>query len=319
MLRLILAGACAALLAVGVLVGCGGSDGDGSDEVSIGVVLKNLASPFWQQAEMGVNAAAKEGVSVEVTAVKSEIDVAEQIDKVENELAKGVDALVVAPTVPEELEPVLVRAAGEDVPVIVLDTDLPDFEEKTAYVGTDNVEAGEIAGKYIDEQLEGKGSLGILVALPGVTSVDEREAGVQDALDPGIEVFTSEKTECVTEKGVTATENLLTAHPDVSALFGSCGESLLGGAIAIKADGREGDIVTVSVDATPETLEQLETGELSAVIAQYPAKMGFLGVEAAVEAAEGKEVESFVNSGVSLVTKANRAKVEKELLDPEAP
>jgi ABC-type sugar transport system substrate-binding protein len=317
MLRITLAGICATALVAAALAGCGGSGG-GSGEVKVGVVLKDVAGPYWQEAETGAKQAGEEdGIDVSIAAVKSESDVEEQINKVENELAKGVEALVVAPTIPEQLEPVLERAAGEGVKVVLIDTDMPEFKQKVSFVGTENTEAGEIAGKYIKEQLKGKGSLGMVVALPGVTSVDQREAGVETTVGSGIEVVKSgEHTECITEKGVTATENLLTAHPTLDALFGSCGENLLGGAIAVKNAGRANNMLMVSVDATPETLKQVETGEIDATVAQFPSKMGYFGVKVAAEAVEGKTVKPYINTGAGLVTKENLAEMTKRLAEP---
>lgn len=303
------------------LAACGGDDDDGSggsasEDVTIGVVLKDLSTPFWQQVQTGVEAA-PEGVDIELSAATSEVDVTGQISQIENALTKGVDALVVAPTVPEELLPALERAAGEGIPVVLVDTDVPEFEDSTSYVGTDNVEAGESAGKYLDEQLKGSGTLGMLISSPGVTSVDDREAGVLNALSPGIEVFNGEKTDCERDIGLTSAENVLTAHPDVNAIFTSCAEPMKGAARAIQAAGRAGDILTVGFDADDESLEQIRNGQLDALVTQFPARMGFLAVETAAKAARGDSVEKFVPSGSELVTKENVEEIAVAVEDPQ--
>jgi ribose transport system substrate-binding protein len=304
-----------ALLAAAIAA-CGGSDGDGSstgstgggasadEEVTVGVVLKNLSSPFWAQVQRGVEEPIP-GVKVDLSAATSEVDVAGQIAQIENAVTKGVDALVVAPTVPDQLMPALTRASAEGVPIVLVDTDILRFDGKTSYVGTDNLTAGRLAGDYIEQQLRGRGTLGMLVSAPGVTSVDDRENGMKGQLSAGIEVLNGGVTECVRDKGVTSAEDLITAHPDVSAIFTSCADPMKGALRAIDAAGKTGDILTVGFDLDDETAKAIRSGGLGALVTQFPVRMGALALEAAAAAARGERVEPVIDSGAELVTREN--------------
>ncbi|HEX7290423.1 MAG TPA: sugar ABC transporter substrate-binding protein [Conexibacter sp.] len=304
-----------ALLAA-TIAACGGSGGDESStgstgggasadkEVTVGVVLKNLSSPFWAQVRRGIEESIP-GVKVELSAATSEVDVAGQIAQIENAVTKGVDALVVAPTVPDQLLPALQRAADQGLPIVLVDTDIPRFADKTAYVGTDNLTAGRLAGDYINEQLRGRGELGMLVSAPGVTSVDDREKGMKGQLDAGIKVLNGGVTECVRDKGVTSAEDLLTAHPEVNAIFTSCADPMKGALRAIAAAGKSGDILAVGFDLDAESAQEVRSGQLAALVTQFPVRMGALAVRAAADAARGEDVESVIDSGAELVTKDN--------------
>ena len=307
----------AMVLLAAAIAACGSSGGGGSStgktgggapaakQVTVGVVLKDLSSPYWAQVRRGIDGAIPAGVKVDLSAATSEVDVAGQIDQIENAVTKGVNALVVAPTVPDQLMPALTRAAAQGLPIVLIDTDIPKFQHKTAYVGTDNLIAGRLAGDYINKQLRGRGKLGILVSAPGVTSVDDREKGVKSQLGAGITVLDGGVTECVRDKGVTSAEDLLTAHPDVNAIFTSCADPMKGALRAIAAAGKSGTILTVGFDLDAESAQEVRSGQLDALVTQFPARMGALALQAAADAARGKHVAPVIDSGAELVTKAN--------------
>jgi ABC-type sugar transport system substrate-binding protein len=306
----------AMVLLAATIAACGGSGGDepstgstgggasADKEVTVGVVLKNLSSPFWGLVRKGVEEQLP-GVKVELSAATSEVDVAGQIAQIENAVTKGVDALVVAPTVPDQLLPALQRAADQGIPIVLVDTDIPRFDGKTSYVGTDNITAGRLAGDYIDEQLGGRGELGMLVSSPGVTSVDDREKGMKGQLSAGIKVINGGVTDCVRDRGVTSAEDLLTAHPEVNAIFTSCADPMKGALRAIAAAGKADSLLKVGFDLDDESAQEVRSGQLDALVTQFPIKMGALAVRAAADAARGEDVEPTIDSGAELVTKDN--------------
>ena len=120
----------------------------------------------------------KADATVLVQAPTGELAVDEQIAIVENLLTQNIDALVVAPSDSILMKPVLERAS-EDVPVILLDTDIPKWKPKDSYVGTDNFEAGLAAGRYLERQMNGEGSIGLITGIPG--SGPRRPAGGRNA------------------------------------------------------------------------------------------------------------------------------------------
>jgi len=296
--------------------GAGGGGGGGQEEVTIGFVPKSLEGTFWQANRDGAEkaAASGQGIKVEVDAGASEAAVEEQIAKVENMIVRGVDGLAVAPTAPDQLLPVLQRAAQEGIPVTVVDTDMPKFSQKTAFVGTNNIKGGELAADYIKKELGGKGTVGLITGSPGVTSVEDRIKGVRQGLEgSGLKIVTELRArDCTRDNGVSAMEDLLTAHPEVSAVFAACGEPLVGGLQAVKAAGiKPADILLVGFDASPDEVAAIQAGDQDASVAQFPQNMGEQSVLAAAKVARGGTVEKVIDTGTEVVTKENAAKFAK--------
>jgi simple sugar transport system substrate-binding protein len=113
-------------------------------------------------------------------------------------------------------------------------------------------------------------------------------------------------TNCTEELGISVAEDLLTANPDLKAIYAACGPPAAGAARAITNAGiANDDIVLVGFDFCCDEEEALEAGTEDATVAQFPTKMAELGVDARVTAIRGEEVASLIDSGAALVTKDN--------------
>jgi len=113
-------------------------------------------------------------------------------------------------------------------------------------------------------------------------------------------------TNCTEELGINVAQDLLTANPDLKAIYAACGPPAAGAAQAIKNAGIASDaIVLVGFDFCCGEAEALTAGIEDASVAQFPAKMAELGVDALVKAIRGDEVPSLIDSGAALVTKDN--------------
>lgn len=309
--------AVAALSALSLLAGCtssgdagGGAGDDGS--VTVAFVAKALDSPFWVTVTDGAKSATEDDADIDVktAAGSSEAAVEEQIQKIETFITQGVGALAVAPTSPDELRPILSDAISQGIPVILVDTNIPDLDGVTSFVGTDNERGGEEAAEYIKEQLPDGGKIGLITGTAGVTSVEDRIRGVENGLEgSNIEIVATVSAEGNTrDNGVSAAEDLLTAHPDLDAIFTAGDEPALGAIKAIESAGlNPEDFIIVGFDASPDGVAAIEAGKMSASIAQFPSEMGRLGVLTAAAAARGESVEKTVDTGVEVVTKDNAA------------
>ncbi|GAC1644107.1 MAG: hypothetical protein NVS4B8_14580 [Herpetosiphon sp.] len=110
-------------------------------------------------------------------------------------------------------------------------------------------------------------------------------------------------------KGQNVAENLLTANPDLKAIYATNDEMALGAVQAAKSAGKQ--IIIVGFDASPDALTAIQSGQMSGSIAQFAEKIGLLGTITAAKVARGEAVEKFVNTGVELVTKDNVSKFKK--------
>lgn len=286
--------------------------GEGDGSLKVGMLVKGLATDFWQQVVAGADAAADEIGDVEVLeyAPDSESNVDQQINQVETLIAQNVDAIVIAPVAPDQLKPALERAVAAGIPVVVLDTRVEGFEDQqSAYVGADNRSAGAQAGKLIIDQLGGEGTVGLVNGTPGVPAVEDRLAGVRDVVKgTSVEVVgETAAVDCTTDNGVKAAEDLLSANPGLDAMFVACGPAAVGAQQAIKSAGIDwANFVLVGFDAAPDELTSIAAGEERGTVAQDTHAMGGESLKAAVKAARGETINNpNVDPGVLVITKEN--------------
>ncbi|MFD1717449.1 sugar ABC transporter substrate-binding protein [Georgenia deserti] len=318
-----------ALTAALSLAACGGDDagsgddgagGDGGGQHTIAVNLKTLSSPYWLQVAGGVERAAEEtGADVSLQGATAETEVQEQIDQVRTAITQQVDALVVAPTQAEQLQPILEQAVDQDIPVLLVDTDIEGWDAKETFVGTDNYQAGVTAGEHILEQQD-SGSIALIRGVPGNPSTDSRVEGVIDTLEgSGIEVAADLAANSDRAEGRSVMADILQSNPDVDMVFAANDDMALGALEAIKsADVAMDDITVIGVDGTSDAVDSMLAGELDASIAQNSFDMGRTAVEQAVQLLDGEDIEDRVDTGVTVVTPDNAEEYGQQLEEQEA-
>jgi len=219
-------------------------------------------------------------------------------------VTQGVDAIAITPTSPNVADE-LQKAVDAGIPVILIDNDIPDWDGKTSVVTTNNFVGGQLAGTWLAENLPEGTKLAVLQGVLGVPALDDRVDGMLDTLGDAAEVVAQAPTDCDQTKGLDAAQDILTAHPEVTAIYAACGPPIIGALEAIKASGRT--IIAVGFDALPDEVAAIAAGTETASVAQFPSKMGSLGVQAAFDAATGKNVEANIDTGTAIVTKDNVA------------
>jgi len=227
-----------------------------------------------------------------------------QIAIIESMVAQGVQGIAVTPTGPQ-VQPALDAAIEAGVKIVLIDNDLPDWDGKSAVVATDNYAGGVLAGQWLKDQLAAGDTLAVLEGVAGVPALDARVDGMIEGLD-GLDVTIVQQlpTDCDQVKGQDAAEAILTANPDVKAIYGACGPPIIGALEAIANANRSPDsIIVVGFDASPDELAAIESGTEDASVAQFPAKMGELGVDTVLKAVLGEAVEANVDTGTAIVTK----------------
>jgi len=246
------------------------------------------------------------GIDISYLSCKTPSDVACQTAQIEDAVAKGQQAIVITPMGPEVV-PAMNAAAEKGVKVILVDNNLEDFTKKTAVAATDNVKGGQAAGAYLKSVLKPGDSIGLMEGVRGVPALDARIQGVKDALkDSGVKVIIGgAETKCDAAKGATVAEDLLTRAPKLTAIYSACDDPAIAAAKVAKQKGKQ--VMVMGYDGLPDAAKAIEAGDMAATIAQFPGKMATLGVQAAVDAVQGKTVEPFIDTGTELVTKTNAA------------
>jgi ABC-type sugar transport system substrate-binding protein len=305
--RLVLVLVVAALAIAGCSSGGGtGSNGNSSagSKIKIGFITK-FPVDFYSIMVDAVKAWNRDNPNVEVIFAqgKSGTDDEGEIAAIQSMVSQGVKAIAITPTSPN-VQGELQKAVDKGIKVVLVDNDIPAWNGKSSVVATDNLAGGKLAGQYLATNLKPGAKLAILQGVLGNPSLDARVTGMLDTLGSAATVVAKLPTDCDQTKGLNAAQDILTAHPDVTAIYGACGPPVLGALQAIKSAGKSG-ITVVSFDASPGDVAAILAGNEAASVAQFPAKMGSLGAQTALDAAMGKAVRANVDTGTEMVTKDN--------------
>ncbi|MDO5676157.1 MAG: sugar ABC transporter substrate-binding protein [Propionibacteriaceae bacterium] len=292
----------------------GGGGAAAGGDIKVGVVLKTLSSEYWQYVASGVKAAEKElGVTVALQGPASETAYDEQNSMLETMLAdNSIQAMVISPLQPDSVVSVL---GSTEKPILFVDTDAP-YDKKISYIGTGNETAAKSGGGYA-ASVAGEGATAAWIGgVKGNTTSDDREAGFTAGLkEGGVEVVVQQYAEGLGDKAASVMENVLTSNPDISVVVANNDDMAAGAARSAKAAGKE--LTIIGFDGIKAGVQNVIDGSVTATVAQDPFGMGFKAVEAAVKAVKGESVESFIDTGSTVITKDNAAdylaKLEEQL------
>ena len=261
-------------------------------------------NPFWASVEKGAREeAAKLGVDLVLVAPPQEGDVQAQINQVEDQLAKGVDAIALAPGDPNAFAPIVDDAIKSGVPVVFVDT--KGINEGVTFIGTNNKNGAELAAKFICDKTPKGADVAVLTGIESQsTALLRRDGAVQGLKDCGLNLVATQTAEWDTAKGRSVTESIILKNPNIKAIFASNDNMGIGAMQALK-DADMNDVVVVGFDATPDAAKSILAGEMTATIAQFSYNMGAYGVKYALELANGGSIDLNIDTGTQLVTKEN--------------
>lgn len=318
LLAMLLAGAMCASLAA-----CGGTTtndtgdtaegGESSGEgYSIDVILKTTASEYWGYVKAGAEAymADNPDVKVEVKGASSETAYDEQQNMIETDLNSGAyDAFVIAPL---QADLVTTLISGQTAPIIAVDTDI-DAPEVKSFVGTGNEDAAAMGGEAAVKAAQEAGWTELkAIAISGVqgdSTATARLTGYQKGIEAAGGTFLADETQyadAVADKAATSMEAIMQNHPEGIAMI-VCNNDDMAMAAARAAKGNEAyaNTVFVGFDGIQSACTAILNGEETMSVAQEAYDMGYMAVDAAVKALNGEEIEEFIDSGCSVVTKDN--------------
>ncbi|MGW5334402.1 substrate-binding domain-containing protein [Streptomyces bauhiniae] len=311
-LSLLRVAACTGALAL-ALTACGSGSGAGSAEsgsggIKVGLITKTDTNPFFVKMKEGAEKSAKEnGAELLTAAGKFDGDNAGQVTAIENMVASGVKGILITPSDCKAIVPALAKARAKGVLVIALDTPTEPQSAVNALFATDNLKAGELIGAYAKAAMKGrKAKIATLDLAPGVSVGVQRHDGFLKGFGVGAKdpsVVCSQDTAGDQSKGQTAMENCLQKEPGINVVYTINEPAALGAYTALKAKGREKDVLIVSVDGGCTGTGAVKDGKIAATSQQYPLKMAAEGVQAVVSyAKDGKKASGYTDTGVTLIT-----------------
>ncbi len=282
----------------------------------IAVIVKDLKVGFWQNVGAGALEMQEELAVdgkiflVTVDGPESETAVSRQVAMVKSAVKRGVVAIVVAPCDPVALvQPLrLARAAG--IPVVLIDSALADANLYATFLATDNRAAGELCAEEMIRRLGGpdkKGEIVVLSYVAGVGSEISRVGAFREHIRKNSQIavvdtyYSGSNTHTAGEQ----TGAAIDSHPNVAGFFAANEPTAIGMGRALKARGLTGRHVAIGFDGDRNLQELVRDGTIQGIAVQNPRRMGRLGVQAALDALEGKALPRFIDTGVTWVTREN--------------
>ncbi|MEO7600180.1 MAG: substrate-binding domain-containing protein [Opitutus sp.] len=277
----------------------------------IAVIPKGTTHSFWKSVEAGARKAGQElGVEIVWKGPLKEDDRAQQISLVQQFVSSGISAIVLAPLDDTALRGPVKTAAERKIPVVIFDSALKGDvgQDYISYVATDNKQGGIMAGEELLRLLGGKGKVVLLRYSEGSASTAAREAGFLEVMarNPGINLLVTNRYSGPTvSTAQDASMNLIDKIREADGIFCTNESATQGMLLALRQTGLAGKKTFVGFDTSPPLIAALAKGEIHALVAQNPTKMGYMGVMTAVKALRGEKFENNIDTGCLLVTKAN--------------
>ncbi|MFQ3253290.1 MAG: ribose transport system substrate-binding protein [Loktanella salsilacus] len=277
----------------------------------IAVIVKTTNSNFWQNVSKGADAAiaGQSAHTVSFNGPASESAVADQVSLVENAINRGVSAIVLAPSDPEALAPVVKRAFEAGIPVAIIDSMLAAGNEAyyQTFLSTDNCAAGELAAQTMIDAAGSTGKVAVMSYVAGVGSEIGRVGCFSDYLakNSDLEIVGPFYSQSQMATALNQTTDILAANTDLVGIFGANEPTAIGMGRAIEQAGKAGQLTAIGFDGNADLQDMVKSGTLLATAVQGSFQMGELGVQAVMGVLTGETIETFIDTGVVMVTKDN--------------
>jgi len=274
-------------------------------EPTIALVQINQQALFFTQMNEGAEKKAKE-LGAKLVIFNANNDPAAQNNAIETYIADKVDGLVVVAIDTNGIMPAVQAAGAAGIPVAAVDAILPPGPQ-IAQVGVNNEAAGRAIGEHFLKVTGGKAKLGVVGALNS-TIQNVRQKGFEDVVKvaPGVTMAGVVDGRNVQDNAMSAAESLMTANPDLTAIYATGEPALLGAVAAVESQGRQADVKIVGWDLTASAIKGIDAGYVVGVVQQDPAGMGAAAVEAAFKAIASKPASTeTIAVPITIVTKEN--------------
>ncbi|HEV2453257.1 MAG TPA: sugar ABC transporter substrate-binding protein [Verrucomicrobiae bacterium] len=306
-----------AALFVTALCGCNRKDQEVSSaparkQITIGITYQNLQNEFIINIQDAVRAEAKK-LNVNLIESDGQGNAENQISQVQDFITRGVDAIILNPYDKEGSAHAVDLAVQSHKPIVVVNAIVSNLDKASAYVGSEDAEAGRIEAQRIVDVLHGIGNVVIIHGPNGHSAEVQRSEGIRDDLakNPGIKVVAEQTANWSRAEALTLMENWLSSGQKIDAVLAQNDEMALGALKAIEAAHKEGQIAVIGIDAIPDALKAVADGKMVGTVFQDAKGQGTLAVDLAADLVQGKPVKHDNYIPFQLVTTNNVAQFEQ--------
>lgn len=266
---------------------------------TIALAVSTLDNPFFVTLKEGAEKEASK-LGYNLVVLDSQNDPSKELSNVEDITVRGAKVLLINPTDSTAVANAVRVANKKNIPVITLDRGAAQGDV-VSHIASDNVAGGKMAGDFIAEKLGDNAKVIQLEGIAGTSAARERGEGFKQAVQAHkFDILASQPADFDRTKGLNVMENLLTAQPNVQAVFAQNDEMALGAIRAVQAANKS--VLIVGFDGTDDGVKAVKSGKLGATIAQQPDLIGALGVQTADKIIKGEKVEAKIPVPLKVVT-----------------
>jgi ribose transport system substrate-binding protein len=277
----------------------------------IAVIVKSADSNYWQNVQKGADASLKEigGYTLTFQGPAAESAIADEVNMVENAVNRHVAGIVLAPSDPDALIPVVKKAWEAHIPVVIIDSALGDAGKPyyQSFLSTDNKKAGELCAQEMIAKVGSTGKIAVMSYVPGAGSEIGRVGGFTGYIKAHskLEIVGPFYSQSQMATALNQTTDVLASHPDLKGIFGANEPTAVGMARALTQAGKAHKLIAVGFDGNQDLQGFVKDGTLDATAVQGSYQMGYLGLKTVVNLIDHKPVPKFLDTGVVLVNQAN--------------
>lgn len=269
-----------------------------SEECRLGISMYTLGAPYFAAQEATARKTAEEA-GCTVRSADGQNDMVKQISDVEDMVASGINILVINPRDAQGLIPAVNAASAQGVHVIAIDSTLDPSADFITQIQASNEANGELVGDWLAKELNGEPArIALISGSQGNLVGRERRLGVLRGLmdsmltnygKADVQVLGQGWGNWATEGGLTAMEDLLTAHSDINVVLGENDSMVLGARAALQAAGRLEEVLLVAAaDGQKEAYELIKEGEYGVTGLNNPNEIARMAVEVGLQALNGE-------------------------------
>lgn len=278
----------------------------------VGLVMKTLTNPFFIEMEKGARRAEKElGIELQVKTAAQETSIEQQIQIVEDLIATGVDAIVIAPGDSQRLVPALKKAAESGIKVVNIDNRLDPETIRQAglppipFVSVDNEKAAYGSARFIAAGAAAGTQAAIIEGIRSADNARQRMEGARRAFaeNKQVSLVASESANWKIDEGYEVSRRIFTKHPEVKLLF-AANDMMALGALKYLQETKKTGVKVAAYDALEVAVDEVKAGRLAVTVDQQAAEQGFQGVALAMRLLKGESVPAVMLIDTRLVTAA---------------
>jgi len=294
------------IILVALFAGCNRStnhEKSKTNKIVIGISMLSMQNEFIVNINDEMQKKAQE-LGAELIIVDAERSSLKQIEQIESFIAQKVDAIILNPCEYEASSPAVAKALAAGIPIVNVNS--ATKIAPTAFVGSNDLESGRIAMRFIADQLGGKGNVVMIQGLNGQAAQIQRELGAKEILKefPGLKLIAQQTAEWDRSKSMDLMQNWIQSYgAKINAVFAHNDEMGLGAVKALQDAGMKDKVIVVSIDAIADALQAVKKGHLDATVFQDARKQGAGAIEAAIKIAQGKQYEKELLIPFKLLTK----------------